>query len=105
MIVLDISRKEIKETYRRIGAGGIDLKVFQASFFQEGNQRRLFLDTSLGVLSGNIANNLQDFNNWRTFGDSDGITSDAPVNHLQSLGNVIYANIITIRSYGTKYIH
>lgn len=96
VLVLDILRKEIKETYIRIGENGTDLKVFQACFFQEGGIKKLFLATSQGVFSGDITKNLQDFNNWRIFGDSDGIASNAPVTHIASIGNVIYASVATI---------
>ena len=97
VLVLDILRKEIKETYIRIGENGTDLKVFQACFFQEGSIRRLFLATSKGVLSGDITKNLQDFNNWRIYGSSDGsIPDNTSVTHIESIGNVLYASATTI---------
>lgn len=95
VLVLDILRKEIKETYIRIGANGTDLKVFQACFFQEGGIKKLFLATSQGVFSGDISKNLQDFNNWYIFGTSDGIPDDTLVTHIASIGNVIYASVTT----------
>ena len=95
VLVLDILRKEIKETYIRIGTNGTDLQVFQASFFQENGIKKLFLATSKGVFSGDITKNLQDFNNWRVFGSSDGIPDNVPATHIESIGNVVYASVTT----------
>ncbi|HYG18713.1 MAG TPA: two-component regulator propeller domain-containing protein [Ohtaekwangia sp.] len=61
IVVFDLARKEIKETWRDLGPGGETLKVFQAIFSGDS----IFLATENGVLAGDRDDNLLDFSAWR----------------------------------------
>lgn len=79
VLVFDLSRREVKETWRDLGPVGETLKIFQSTF--KGDS--IFLATEKGVLAGNIHDNLLDFNAWKRFTQGElnaGIVSIASFN-------------------------
>lgn len=63
VLILDLPRAEIKETWRDLGSSGNTLKINAASVREDS----IFLATEKGVLAGNDRSNLLDFRNWRRF--------------------------------------
>ncbi len=57
---INLNTEEITEIFREIGPNGDILRIDEI-FFQNGV---LFTSTTRGILSGNLASNLLDFNNW-----------------------------------------
>jgi hypothetical protein len=81
VLVFDLSRREVKETWRDLGPAGETLKIFQSTF--KGDS--IFLATAKGVLAGNIHDNLLDFNAWKRFDQGE-----------------LNASIVSIASFNTK---
>jgi streptogramin lyase len=63
VVVFDLDQLEVRETYRDLGAGGSQIKIFQSTFYSDS----IFLATEKGVLGGDPDDNLLDFNNWKRF--------------------------------------
>jgi len=61
--VLDLARREIRDTYTRLGPGGSPVTVWASAAVRDS----LFLATSQGLLVASLAPtvNRQDFRNWR----------------------------------------
>lgn len=62
VVVYDIEKREIRESYLNLDERGNQLEINDVSFFQN----RVFISTRLGMRSGSIADNLLDFSFWRT---------------------------------------
>ncbi len=67
VVVFDLARVDIKETWRDLGATGNQLKINQSTFLGDS----IFLATANGVLGGNLNDNLLDYNNWKRFVEDD----------------------------------
>ncbi|QOI96474.1 MAG: T9SS type A sorting domain-containing protein [Flammeovirgaceae bacterium] len=63
VVVFDLIRLEIKETWRDLGVSGSQLKIFGSTFKTDS----IFLATDNGVIAGDLDDNLMDFNNWKRF--------------------------------------
>ncbi|MEJ7643382.1 MAG: two-component regulator propeller domain-containing protein [Chryseolinea sp.] len=63
VVVFDVGRKQIKETWRDLGVTGEPLKIIQSASRDDS----IFLATSNGVIAGSQSANLQDFSNWKRF--------------------------------------
>lgn len=63
VVVFDLNLIEVKETWRDLGPGGEQIGIAQSTFFQDS----VFLATSMGVLAGDIDDNLLDFSKWKRF--------------------------------------
>jgi hypothetical protein len=63
LVVFDLGKLELKETWRDIGAAG-GMPVVRASSFSGDS---IFLATDEGLQAGNINTNLLDFNSWKRF--------------------------------------
>jgi ligand-binding sensor domain-containing protein len=76
--VLDLARREVRDTYTRLGAGGANLEVWASATARDS----LFLATSQGLLVASLAAtvNRQDFRNWRA------VPTPGPVRTLAALG-------------------
>ncbi len=90
VVVFDLNRKDIKETWRDLGETGNQLKINQSTFFGDS----IFLATTKGVLGGNLNDNLLDYNNWKRFTQGD-LNGDVPV--IASFNNKIFAGIDNAR--------
>jgi ligand-binding sensor domain-containing protein len=60
VLIFDLSRSEIKETWRDLGPTGETLPIHGITFFGDS----VFLASASGVLRANVADNLLDFNKW-----------------------------------------
>lgn len=89
VIVVDLAKNEIRETWRNLGTGGSTLPVFSCS----SDNARFYLATSQGVLWANANTNLQDFNNWQFFNSTNGLPTNTTVQHIVFANNTLYASI------------
>ncbi len=64
LVILDIRKKEIKETYQNLGENGTSIKIFKTAFTNDS----IFLATSSGIRQAKFATNvnLQFYGNWST---------------------------------------
>ena len=62
LVILDIDKEEIKETYQNLGESGASIKVYKTEFSSDS----IFLATSVGIRKAKFAINvnLQFFGNW-----------------------------------------
>lgn len=67
VVVFDLTRGDIKETWRDLDETGSQLKINQSTFLGDS----IFLATAKGVLGGNLNDNLLDYNNWKRFTQGD----------------------------------
>ncbi len=86
VVVLDLDKRRIRETYRNLGGGSSTLRISGTAI--SGN--RIFLATGQGVLVAPLSANLQDFNNWRTVPQTEGVPSGA-ARHVASHAGQVYA--------------
>lgn len=64
LIVVDLLKQEIKDSYTNIGANGEQLEVYTSTIFNDS----LYACTKNGTLRASINSpNLADYNNWNTF--------------------------------------
>ena len=63
VVVLDIEKKEIRETWRDIGVIGTTIRIYQSAILNDS----IFLATEKGVWCGSLQANLLDFNSWKKF--------------------------------------
>lgn len=86
VLVFDLEKKEIKETWRDLSSAGEVLAIYQSTFLADS----IFLATANGVLAGNLQDNLLDFSKWKRFdvGDFSGV-----VKSISSINNIVYAAI------------
>ena len=87
VVVLDVSRDEIKATYQNLGINGRSIAIRSAAISQDS----IYLATNNGVyfapFNDNV--NLQDFNNWQRFEKSSGIDTLA-FDHIVRFQNKVY---------------
>jgi hypothetical protein len=86
VVVFDLARQEVKETWRDLGVNGVALKIFQTTFKSDS----IFLATANGILAGNLNDNLMDFNNWRRFNQGNFANT---VQFITAFNNKLYAAI------------
>ncbi|MEA5259969.1 two-component regulator propeller domain-containing protein [Arcicella aquatica] len=62
LVILDIDKEEIKETYQNLGINGASIKIYKTEFSNDS----IFLSTSVGIRKAKFAINvnLQFFGNW-----------------------------------------
>ncbi|MCU0438645.1 MAG: T9SS type A sorting domain-containing protein [Raineya sp.] len=88
VVVLDLLKEEIKETWKNLGIGGISLSVSACT----ADNTSFYLATPQGILFANQSLNLQDFNNWQKFG----VVSNLPqvaAQQIVNFQNTIYASL------------
>jgi WD40 repeat protein len=86
VVVFDVNRGEVKETWRDLGAGGATLQINEIAFRGDS----IFLATAKGVMAGDQRDNLLDFNLWKRF---DQAAFNAPIASVASFNGSIYAAI------------
>ncbi|MFN3839102.1 MAG: T9SS type A sorting domain-containing protein [Cyclobacteriaceae bacterium] len=96
VVVFDLARLEVKETWRDLGVNGSALKIFQCTVTGDS----IFLATENGVIAGKLTDNLLDFNNWKRFNQGH---FNGPVQFITFFNNKVYAAINGngIFNYGT----
>ncbi|HYF70530.1 MAG TPA: two-component regulator propeller domain-containing protein [Ohtaekwangia sp.] len=83
VLVYDLVREEIKETWRDIGEGGETLKIYQSVVLGD----TIFLGSESGVMAGNINDNLLDFTKWKGFDDE---AISEPIQHMAIFNGHVY---------------
>jgi hypothetical protein len=63
LVVIDLVKLEVSDTYSNIGPGGTGVAVYDATTANGA----LFVATSTGLLRGALSSNLLDFRSWTTF--------------------------------------
>jgi hypothetical protein len=86
VLLFDLAKSTIKETWRDLGQGGATLPVYQSAFTTDS----VFLATALGTMAGRKTENLLDFNKWKRFDTGD---FGGPVKFITFFDNVITAGI------------
>jgi ligand-binding sensor domain-containing protein len=101
IVVFDMRRGELKETWRDLGPNGENLKIFHITFHHDS----LAAATERGVLMGNLNDNLLDYNNWKRFDEGN---LALPVEGVASFNGRLYAAINTSGIYsneGSGFVH
>ncbi|MCR5887385.1 T9SS type A sorting domain-containing protein [Hymenobacter sp. J193] len=62
LVVLDMDRLEVRETYSNIGPGGAAVRTYASTILGDS----LYVASSAGVLRGRLTDNLLDYRNWNT---------------------------------------
>jgi hypothetical protein len=86
IVVFDIAKNELKETWRDLGTEGNDIRILQTAFQNDS----IFAATSAGVIAGKMSDNLLDFNNWKRFNTGD---FAGTVHLITSFNGMIYAAV------------
>jgi len=92
VVVLDLSKLEIKETYSNLSPGGQPLPVYASAVLNDS----LYLATATGVLAARTQNNnLLDYRNWRTFTPANGLPAATTDNFrtIAAFQNKIFVGI------------
>ena len=92
MVLLDLVKLEIKDTYSNLGPGGQSLPIYASTLLNDS----LYLATANGILAARITNNnLLDYRNWRTFTLADGLppATNTDFRTIATFNNKIYAGI------------
>ncbi|MCS6796207.1 MAG: hypothetical protein NZ516_09630, partial [Raineya sp.] len=89
VIVVDLEKNEIRETWRNLGTGGANLPVNAIT----SDGLRFYLATSQGVRWANASANLQDFNSWQFFGTTSGLPANTAVQNITFSHNTLYASL------------
>jgi len=98
VVLLDLVKLEIKDTYSNLGPGGQALSIYASTLLNDS----LYLATANGILAARITgNNLLDYRNWRTFTSTDGLPAVTGHNSstIATFNNQIYAGINTKALY------
>ncbi|QNF32941.1 hypothetical protein HUW51_09425 [Adhaeribacter swui] len=90
VVVLDLQKLEIKETYSNLGPAGQVLEVYASTSLNDS----LYLATSNGLMAATLTGtNLLDFKNWRTFTAADGLPETYTSKTIAAFANSIYAGL------------
>ena len=63
LVVFDLVKKEIRETWRDLGPAGETIRILQSTVFNDS----IFLATEKGVQAGKLSDNLLDFSKWKRY--------------------------------------
>jgi ligand-binding sensor domain-containing protein len=88
IVVVDLQRREIRDTYANIGPGGVLPRVYASAV--QGDT--LYAATSAGLLRGRLGSNLLDYTNWRSTAGF-GARAGDPYRTLVTHQNKVYAGI------------
>jgi sugar lactone lactonase YvrE len=86
VVVFDLVSREVKETWRDLGAGGSALKIFESTFSGDS----IFLATEKGVMAGDLNDNLLDFSLWKRFDQGE---FSGAIKSVAAFDGAIYAAI------------
>lgn len=67
VLLFDLNRAAIQETWRDLGSSGETLKIYQSVFRGDS----VFLATESGVIAGNLRDNLLDYRFWKRYTTGD----------------------------------
>ncbi len=105
IVVVDLVKVEIKETYLNIGPNGTQIEVSSVTF--KGDS--IFIASAGGIMAGSTLPNynLIDFNNWLTFKTANGIPANTVFKSIGTLNNRVYASTAVGAIYttdGTQWV-
>lgn len=86
VLLFDLTRSEIRETWRNIGDNGEVLPVYQSTIRADS----IFLATENGVIAGDLDDNLLDFHLWKRFEIAGG---SVPLKLITTFDSKIFVNI------------
>jgi hypothetical protein len=84
VIIFDLVKREIKETWRDIGKDGSTVSVSDATILGDS----IFLATESGIIAGALNDNLLDFNKWKRFEQAFQLTPD----RITTFNEMLYAS-------------
>ncbi|MBK0404532.1 hypothetical protein I5M27_16160 [Adhaeribacter sp. BT258] len=97
LVVLDLQKLEIKDSYILRNTAGVSLKIYASTILNN----QLFIATSGGIMRADNYRtvNLNDRKNWKTYGTADSLPATSPDNirTLATFKNAVYAGV---NSYG-----
>ncbi|MFD3001107.1 T9SS type A sorting domain-containing protein [Pontibacter toksunensis] len=93
VVVLDLQKREVRDTYSNLGPGGETVSVRSSAIHRDS----IYLATNLGLLAARSGTNLQDFHNWS--GISNGLPTPDAATHLAAFNNRLYAATATSGVY------
>jgi hypothetical protein len=67
VVVFDFNAREVKETWRNLGTGGSETRIFNSAILGDS----IALATDQGVLIGDLKSNLLDYNFWKRYNSGD----------------------------------
>lgn len=86
VVVFDLNRNDLRETWRDIGENGTTIKVFDADI--KGDS--IYLASDKGILAGHLNTNLLDYNFWKRYDAGD---LNATVKAVENFNDAIYIAI------------
>lgn len=86
LVVFDLEKLEVKETWRDLGVAGAMMKIMQSTFLGDS----MFLATEKGVMAGYLGDNLLDFANWKRFDQGE---FSGAIQSIVTFNNSVYAAI------------
>ncbi|MTI33619.1 hypothetical protein [Xanthovirga aplysinae] len=88
LAVLDLDQMEVRETYANLGIDGEAVGIYSSVIFNS----KIFITSDAGILSApvNDRTNLLDYNNWKRFGDNEGLP-DKEFRLLSKFKDKVYA--------------
>lgn len=100
IVVLDVSKNEIKETYQNLGINGRSIAIKSATLSRDS----VYIATNNGVYYAPFSEsvNLQDFNTWQRFAPNTGIDT-LEFNYIASFANKVYVGRANNEVY--EYTH
>lgn len=93
LVVVDLLKIEIKDTYSNLGPQGEQVQVFASTVLNDS----LYIASSAGVMAASLSNpNLLDFRSWRRFGMAQGLPANAgneAVKTITAFQGSVYAGV------------
>lgn len=87
VVVVDLAKLEVSDTYRTIGPRGTPVTVYDAA--SAGGY--LYLASSAGIMRGRLADNLLDYNNWTYYSPAGASGPQIVYAFLAAYGEKVYA--------------
>ena len=98
LVVIDLNKLEVSDTYSNIGPGGATVNVFDAA----EASGYLYLATSAGLLRGALTSNLLDYRNWTQYLPVPLSSTQQVYHYVAAYGGTVYAAVGPIFS-GSLY--
>ena len=90
VVVLDLEKLEIKETYSNLGPAGQILNVYASTTLNDS----IYLATSNGLMAAALnGTNLLNYQSWRTFSIADGLPTTVTSKTIAAFAGSIYAGL------------
>jgi ligand-binding sensor domain-containing protein len=92
LVVLNLTRLEIKETYSNLASGSLSNRIYATTFSSDGDS--IFIATERGLMTGKNSPgiNLMDYSNWFTYSPSEGLPT-ASIRSVATFNNQIYTGV------------